>query len=917
MLYSLISSTKPILFKILLLIPVVLISACGGGGGGGGNGSSTTSQAPLSLQEISGDDSLSAIEATGEVEISGRTGDSISNGSQATLSVNGKSYTSPVSNNNFSFTVSGEELAKAGEVLVSISDDQGKILAESTRSFEVASPKVTLSIDSTITSDNTLNLEEASQDILLEGSVEGDIINGDTVTLTVEEESYIATITDGQFAINFPGSTLAQATKIVASIETTTGSDLGEATATDTLEYSVSLLPPEITIIYPWDNTTVDSSSLKVTGIIIDDKEITEVRVNNTPVIDITETTDIPELENAKQENPESHVMAFELEIILSVGDTLLSITATDNAGNLTTESRSAKRIFDVPDYLLDDHANNRYIGPEPKIDWSGFWVTINKNTPQTASVLSPQSIPGSIYALDSQSGTIYSAKRSYNGEYISLHKTQINDFSSTTLTTINESTIPEDWSLTGLFDLVLDDTGETLYLLDLLIPPNEGAWQPIIYSYHIPSNNLQVLSQVDEEDQITGTKIELTDDALLLLIGSRNREGVEELIRIDLETGARDVFISDLPFKPTDFVVDKENNLAYLLALGAKDTLILDLSNKSISSIPTSSEDALEFYLPQPRDLKLDKENNRLLVGDSDLPYITTIDLTIGKRGALTNNNRVGSGVPFISLTDMSITSDGSTAYVITKATGTTLKLLSVDLHTGHRSIIFEFPYGTSESNISLSINEETMTAYMSNSSSIYLINLETGGSSILASSSIGFGVDYESIQASTLKNDSELLVAYDDHFLLSLNLSTLNRSYIADIEIEDSIQSIVYDLSSDKVYLSTPTEGIFSITLEEGISSLEINNCFDENNENWLASTLGHYRNMKLSDNTLLLSSSQAQGSYALVTLNDNPSCKVNSQTYLLDGEYSPSGTIIGLHIDKIIEIEPSTGGISIVSK
>ncbi|WP_121499394.1 Ig-like domain-containing protein, partial [Halomonas sp. ALS9] len=75
----------------------------------------------------------------------------------------------------------------------------------------------------TIAGDDVINGEEATQTISVTGSVGGDAKAGDTVTLTVGDNSYEGTVgEDLTYAIDVPGSVLAENDSVTAEV---TGSD--------------------------------------------------------------------------------------------------------------------------------------------------------------------------------------------------------------------------------------------------------------------------------------------------------------------------------------------------------------------------------------------------------------------------------------------------------------------------------------------------------------------------------------------------------------------------------------------------------------------------------------------------------------------------------------------------------------------
>ncbi len=905
---------------ITVFLLVSVLSACGGGGGGT---STPSPRAEITLDSIAGDDSLSATEAIGPITITGSTGGNVVDGDVATLTVNGKNYTGLVSANRFSIEVPGADLAASSKVFASVTTgaETEELTAEAERAFSVTPPVVSLSIDSNIAGDNVVNLEESLQDISVTGTAEGDVFDGNNVTVSVSNETYVGALSGGVFDIVVPGAVLVNANELTVSIETSTGSSLGESSSSDSLAYTVSIVPPQISIVFPWDEAVVESSVITVTVVVVDDGEIEEVLLNGSPVQDITDTTSIPELDQARLDNPDSQVMVVSSEIVLPIGESTILISASDAVGNLTSpEGSTVTRIVDIPNYLFDDSENNRFIGPVPSFDRESLWVGIDK-TSLEITALSPISVPGSVHSVHSENGVIYSAKRSIDGQTISIMETSLDGFTSSVLTSFDDSIIPDGWRFTGIFDMHLNDAGDKLYLMETLIPPEmgDGAWQPIFYHYDIALNQISVLSSVfDGGDSISGYEFAYGGDFLLVLITARNRAGSNELIKIDINDGSKEVVVSGLSFSPTEITLDRENNIAYIVGLGDGDSAAVNLDTYEVTNIPTSNDDALAFALPQPSDVFLDSENGRLLVGDSDLPYITTIDLATGERGSYTDSGRVGAGTAIAIPSDIYVTVDQSTAYILGGGNNQVHKLLSVDMGTGDRSIVFAFPVGGSSEGLSLSIDEDESTAYVTHNNSIYLVELDDGGSAVIANASIGTGVSIESIQAATTTaNENELIVAYNDGELLSLNILTLHRSNLVSTGLGTTIRDLEYDRLNDRVFITTNNAGIFTFSIEDNESSVLLDECLDDLGLNWFSShgyvkTVGY----DSQNNRLVISGPEYLDTYAEVQL-DDLSCRVYSGLSFEDGKYLASGDILAVRKNEMVLLESSTQGQVILSK
>ena len=204
--------------------------------------------------DITADDIIDAAEAGQTIAIGGSTGGDVAEGDTVTLTINGQTYTGPVDGDGrFSIDVAGADLAADADatieasVTTSTGSINGEATATDTEDYGVDTTIVTASItlDADITADDIIDAAEAGQTIAIGGSTGGDVAEGDTVTLTINGQTYTGPVDgDGRFSIDVAGADLAadaDAT-IEASVTTSTGSINGEATATDTEDYGVNTL---------------------------------------------------------------------------------------------------------------------------------------------------------------------------------------------------------------------------------------------------------------------------------------------------------------------------------------------------------------------------------------------------------------------------------------------------------------------------------------------------------------------------------------------------------------------------------------------------------------------------------------------------------------------------------------------------
>ena len=159
--------------------------------------------------DITADDIIDAAEAGQTIAIGGSTGGDVAEGDTVTLTINGQTYTGPVDGDGrFSIDVAGADLAADADatieasVTTSTGSINGEATATDTEDYGVDTTIVTASItlDADITADDIIDAAEAGQTIAIGGSTGGDVAAGDTVTLTINGQTYTGPVDgDGRF----------------------------------------------------------------------------------------------------------------------------------------------------------------------------------------------------------------------------------------------------------------------------------------------------------------------------------------------------------------------------------------------------------------------------------------------------------------------------------------------------------------------------------------------------------------------------------------------------------------------------------------------------------------------------------------------------------------------------------------------
>ncbi|MGL4351575.1 MAG: Ig-like domain-containing protein, partial [Plesiomonas shigelloides] len=324
---------------------------------------------------ITADDIINAAEAGQQIPVSGTVGGDFKVGDTVTLTVNNKQFTGTVQGTDGRFTINvpGSDLVADSDHIIDASvtstDAAGNSnTATDTEGYGVdVTPPVCLAIelDPNITPDDIINAAEKGQIIPVTGHVTGEYKMGDTVTLTVNGNTFTGPVTaEGMFSINVPGSDLAaDPDKTIDASVTSTDAAGNSMTATDTEGYGVDTavnlhinLDPNITaddVI----NAAEQGQQIPVTGVVTGDFKVGDtvtLTVNNKDYTGKLLTTD-----GKFSINVAGSDLATDSDHIIDA-----KVTSTDAAGNSLTATDTEGYGVDVvdpikPTVTIVDDANN------------------------------------------------------------------------------------------------------------------------------------------------------------------------------------------------------------------------------------------------------------------------------------------------------------------------------------------------------------------------------------------------------------------------------------------------------------------------------------------------------------------------------------------------------------------------------
>ena len=287
--------------------------------------------------------------------------------------------------------------------------------------------------------------------------------------------------------------------------------------------------------------------------------------------------------------------------------------------------------------------------------------------------------------------------------------------------------------------------------------------------------------------------------------------------------------------------VTDAANNKLYVINFSAIYEVDLNTGRERILSFV---QDSSPFNLGNPADAFLDANNNRILIGDTQLDMILQVNLFSGERSELVTR-RQGEGVGIIFARKLYLTSDKRTAYVLDDGGNATERLLKVDLATGDRTQIGNLALQFNGSAAGLAVDEEAGVAYAAFSRFIYRVDLETEQVVEVVGNSATFGPIPQDITDLVLDKAGNRLLFADSQLgaIIELDLRTRVRKVLSQAGEQGTgdpfagVNALALDTEGNRLFASNRQSGnIMSIDMESGDRSVLLDACLDASGQDQL---------------------------------------------------------------------------------
>lgn len=478
------------------------------------------------------------------------------------------------------------------------------------------------------------------------------------------------------------------------------------------------------------------------------------------------------------------------------------------------------------------------------------------------------------------------------------------------------------DW---GWFDLSDADYAPDENALYLMIQYNyrNQSNKGLILKYDVQSKSVSIINdgQAASGETINSSRFAYSTSGLLLinktyLGGYRYTSNGIQSLALD---GADLTQVSSEPdLSPLLLTVDEDSGIAYSTGWNGVETINLATGEKQVLS---AEEGLTDLNFSQLRYTDLDKTNQQLLVADSDLDMVVSVNLDTGQRSRFLHHG-VGSGKALINPFDFAFDNKNNIAYIADDGGNGPEVVLAVDLTTGNRIQVGDInqPFNVWIEDIVL--DQVAQKLYVIFGDKIVKLDILTGESESILINDSGVLGNIGYLHDATLnKTRNELLVADSQHGrVFALNLDTSEMTIISSsadaVGVGEGIEGVYNIVAGEEpnvLYAAAFSEDktvIYSIDLISGNRERLLNTCGDSNTFTELDTMT--VSNMTMSNNELIILSDKK----LTVDLETSVCTSANAER-LFDISITDKGQVLGLRDKALHQIDYESGQSVIISK
>jgi hypothetical protein len=688
---------------------------------------------------------------------------------------------------------------------------------------------------------------------------------------------------------------------------------------------------PTAEILFPLPISRTDASKLVIRGIASDASAVKAIRVNGVSAQINTTTVNAS---NASKSVPNRTPMAnggasvtvaatadlveWEVELTVPEYSTLeINVETEDEFGNINSAADTAFIITQkVPTNFTIDKLNHRLIG-QAEYNKLVIFDLLTQNI-STLEMNDIDAFEDFVY-VESIDGLIYTE---LSGSLLQLYSVDLHTGFANILINHDLEFDTSVWSFAQITNIDYAQSGDELYLLMSYFSATGSGSKNVVLKYDLDSNTI---TNVVDEKTTTNKKIATpdlayTDDGLLIF--NRGFGGGDDGLSVLAFDGSDSTALSTGPrLSSLRLDVDLVAGKAY--QSGFAGVAEIDLSTGIVT--PLSIEDAeTELNISQIGSTGIDLANKQLLIADSDLDILISVDLQTGERDVFISNG-VGTGRLMVAPRELVVDSNNNRAYVLDDGGNGPENILAIDLNTGDRTSIADINHQYNVSVDDIILDSQAQQLYVFINNEILKVDIQLQTVDVVSSNSVGTGPDIESISGGVLDAANHRLIVTDSgmNSVLAIDLTSGERSVISTsvgggvgggVDISGPTD-IAVDLSSNTAYVISQSEGaLYSIDLDTGDRALLLDSCLNDFGMEMIPSDSGRIQNVVLdSIQQQLLVTGEYVFRYDLVS----GECVASSIRGVFDLAVSDKGQVFATDFNKLMQLDMESSSQVIVSK
>lgn len=735
------------------------------------------------------------------------------------------------------------------------------------------------------------------------------VSSGETATFTVTSDSgFIVESVTGC------GGSLTGDTFVTALVEADC------SISADFVEESVVIVDdnaPEASISFPWNNSRTNDNQITIRGTATDSNEIQAIRVNGVLATTELRTAVGGSFKNRNSGTSVSDIYHWEATINVPVnGDLTVIVETEDEFGNIDIDAASLDVLAqDIPTNFTIDKLNNRLIGQIGNNEL----VTFDLATSDVESIqLNGLNANDNFVYMEGQDKVLYS---SLFDNDLTLYTVTLATGDVDELVNHDLNLDPDVWSFAHVKALEFAQEEAVAYISLKYFSATGGSAKTVILKFDPMSLNFETIAdgKTATDKTITTDDIAYTTDGLILF-DNYWASGSDNISRLDLNGEDVAPFATVPYLLASNIDIDRDESYAYLT--GYDGITKVDLSDGS-NTVLSLDEDLEELNISQIRSSGIDSAHNRLLVADSDLDIIMSVDLDSGARTNFVSNG-VGEGRVLVAPREFALDSENNIAYVADDGSNRPELLFTIDLATGDRTTLADI---NQEFNVYINgivLDAEAQQLYVQFADKILRVDIQTESVEEISSESVGTGVSIGAYTGMALDIENNRLVVADapNASLLSVDLDNGDRTLLSkegskgEGDALEGATDVELDLSNNIAYvLSQRLGALIKVDLETGDRELLLDSCKDANGNEKFPEDSGSVQNLDFvaSKNQILVTAE----TILTYDVESNTCYAPSSFVSLFDVATTDNGNVIGSYFNKLYLIDPESGEKVIISK